>query len=238
MPRTKSIHELPPATLGLRTVKLLEGLPAAVLEDLARRCAWRRYEAGQTLFTRESRGREVYLVVSGRVRINIYTGSGRQVTFRDLVPGDSLGELSAIDEGERSADVVALTDVLAAVFSGGEFRQVLREQPDVAERFMRQLAALVRQLTARVVDLSTLGVQNRIHAELLRLAKEGAAGGTITPAPRHLEIAARVSTTREQVTRELSALTRRGLLEKKSTGLHVTDLATLERMVEQAGLQA
>jgi CRP/FNR family cyclic AMP-dependent transcriptional regulator len=243
MPLKKPTQALPPSSLGLRGIKLLQGLEPPVLEDLARRCAWRRYEAGQTLFTRDSPGREVYMLSSGRVRITIYTASGRQVTFRDMAGGDTLGEVAAVDEGQRSADATALSDVLVAVFSPNEFKQVLREQPEVAERFMRQLAALIRKLTEKVVELSTLGVQNRIHADLLRLAREGtaahaAAAGLISPSPRHVEIASRVSTTREQVTRELSALARRGLLEKATNGLLVKDLAALERMVEQASLEA
>jgi CRP-like cAMP-binding protein len=98
-----------------------------------------------------------------------------------------------------------------------------------------QLASLVRGLTERVIDLSTLGVQNRIHAELLRLAREaGVTGNTarIDPAPKHSDVASRVSTYREQVTRELSALVKAGILERGEHALVIRDLARLERLVE------
>ena len=94
----------------------------------------------------------------------------------------------------------------------------------------------MRGLSERVIDLSTLGVQNRIYAELLRLAREaGAAGNTarIDPAPKHTEIASRVSTYREQVTRELSALVKLGILERGEHVLVIRDVARLERLVEE-----
>jgi CRP-like cAMP-binding protein len=116
------------------------------------------------------------------------------------------------------------------------FWRLLREEPPVAERMLQRLAGLVRGLSERVIDLSTLGVQNRIHAELLRLAREaGVAGNTarIEPAPKHVDIAGRVSTYREQVTRELSALVKAGIVERGEHALVIRDLARLERLVQE-----
>lgn len=233
-------QQVPPASLGLRRVKLLEGAALPLLDRIAGLCAWRRYEPGQAIVSRESPGRDVYLLIAGRVRVTIYTASGRQVTFRDLADGDSFGEMAALDGQARSADVIALTDVVAAALPQAEFRELLRTEPLIAERFMKGLMGLVRLLSERVVELSTLGVQNRIHADLLRLAQENTPGqpGRISPAPRHVDIASRVSTTREQVTRELSALARRGLLAKDGKDLIITDVEQLRRIVERASLEA
>jgi CRP-like cAMP-binding protein len=226
------------STLGLVRVKLLEGLPDATLARVARMCSWRRYEADQAVITRSSASRDLCIIVSGRVRITIYTASGRQVTFRDLAEGETVGEIAAIDGGARSVDVVALTDVLVAAMTPADLRDLLRESPVVADRFTRHLAQLIRSLTETVIELSTLGVVNHIHADLLRLAREG--GGKpmvaclLSPAPRHADIAARVSTTREQVTREMSALAKRGFLGKHPEGLMVCDVSALERLVERA----
>ena len=100
---------------------------------------------------------------------------------------------------------------------------------------MTRLAALVRSLSERVIDLSTLGVQNRIHAEILRLARAAGVArnrARLEPGPKHADIASQVSTYREQVTRELSALARAGILEKDGAALVVCDVARLEKMVE------
>ena len=231
-----------PATIGLRQAKLLEGLVPDVVERLARACVWRRVGAGQPVITRSSASRDLYILVSGRVRVTTYTASGRQVTFRDLGEGEMVGEIAAVDGGPRSVDVVALTEVLVAVMPQAELKELLHDHPVVADRFTHHLVQLIRRLTDTVIELSTLGVANRIHADLLRLARESALVNEgrciLAPAPRHADIASRVSTTREQVTREISVLVKRGLLVKQPDGLLISDVTALARMVEQASHDA
>lgn len=234
--------QLPQASgLGLRRIELLAGLPDAALESLARQCAWRSVEAGQPIISRDADDRNVYLIVSGRVRVTMYSRAGRQVTFGDQVSGEFLGELAAIDGKPRTLDVIAQESTLVASMTPAVFAQLMREQPVTVDRVLKRLTRLVRNGAERVIELSTLGVQNRIHAELLRLAADAgirANAARIDPAPKHADIASRVSTNREQVTRELSALAKRGLLGKDGAALLVLDVSRLERMVEEVRAMA
>lgn len=225
-----------PSTLGLRAVALLDGLSSPALEALAQQCAWRNYAAGQEIIGRDANDRSVYLIVSGRARVTTYSLAGREVTFRDFGAGEFFGEIAAIDSAARSAVVVALESTLVASMTPAVFWRLLREHPVVAERVLRRLATLIRRLSERVIDLTTLGVQQRIHVELLRRAREAGVKGNaarIVPAPKHIDIASLVSTNREQVTRELSALTRAGVLGKETGALVVRDIARLERLIEE-----
>ena len=92
-----SISNVEPSGIGLRRIALLQGLSAQSLDALARECAWRNFTAGQHIITRDANDRNVYFVVSGRVRVTSYSKAGRQVTFHDLEQGDFLGEMAAID---------------------------------------------------------------------------------------------------------------------------------------------
>jgi predicted transcriptional regulator len=79
-------------------------------------------------------------------------------------------------------------------------------------------------------------VRNRIHAELLRLAadavqKDGHA--LLSPSPSLSDIASRVTTHREAVSRELSRLGSIGLLRREGSNLKVTDIARLEKLVRE-----
>ncbi|MEE8334557.1 MAG: helix-turn-helix domain-containing protein, partial [Alphaproteobacteria bacterium] len=83
-------------------------------------------------------------------------------------------------------------------------------------------------------EFSTLAVNNRIHAELLRLAMSAGINDNvseISPAPTHAEIASRISTHREAVTRELNELAQAGVLEKRNRALVVRDIAWLQDVV-------
>jgi CRP-like cAMP-binding protein len=190
---------------------------------------------------RNSHERDVHFVVSGHVRVTTFSAGGKQVTFRDEEAGEMFGDLAAIDGQPRSADVLALDSVLVASLSPEHFRELIAHEALVRERVLQRLAGLVRLLSERVIELSTLGVQNRIHAELLRLARLSGTTGQqarIDPAPKHADIASQVSTYREQVTRELSLLTKQGLLAKDGNALVLLDVAKLERMVEEVRSEA
>lgn len=229
-----SKEKIQASSLGLKKVDLLQGLPPERLEAIGRQCAWRNHDAGAQLVARDADDRDLHLIVSGAVRVTSYSVAGREISFRDLHAGTCYGELSAIDGRPRSADVIALVPSLIASLPRADFLELLRQEWVVNERVLQRLSDLVRRLTDRVVEVSTLTVQRRLCGELLRLA--GAAGATgadgnqarIDPAPRHAEMASQVSTYREQVTRELSALVKAGVLAKDGRALLVLDLARLQ----------
>ena len=226
----------PVATVGLGAVKLLEGLPISALEKLANRCRWRRYSPGQQIISREADDNDVYFVISGRVRVTAFSAAGRQVTYGVLRAGDWFGDFAAIDGLSRSADVVATEETLVASMEPSAFKRLLHDEPAVCDRILRRLVGCVRELTDRVFDFSTLGVQNRMHAALLRLARQAGVTGNIAridPAPKHSDIAADISTYREQVTRELSQMVKQGLVQRAGHALIVPDVARLERLVAE-----
>lgn len=222
------------ALLGLRGVRLLEGLDTPALESLAGSLDWRRFQAGQQVITRNAPDRDVYLVIAGKVQVVAFSVSGKQITYREMGAGDHFGELAAIDGRARSADVIALDDSLLAILSQATFRDLLSLHEALRERMLRGLVAFVREMTDRVFELSTLGVRNRVHAELLRLARRAGVAGNvarINPAPRHGDIASRVSTYREQVTRELSMLVAQGVIAREGPCVVVLDVVRLENLV-------
>jgi CRP/FNR family cyclic AMP-dependent transcriptional regulator len=220
--------------LGLARNPMLSELSPARLQALAGCCSWKRFEAGQVIVSRHASGGEVHLIVDGRVRIHVYSADGREVLFTHVQEGGIVGDFAAVDGGLRATDAHASSKVLAASLSATDFRQLLHEERSVEEKYVRYLVGLVRRLTDQVIELSTLGVQNRIRAEVLRLAQAPAAdagAARLQPAPRHADLAARVGTSREQVTRELSSLTRQGLLQKTGGALLVKDLPALQALM-------
>jgi CRP-like cAMP-binding protein len=117
------------------------------------------------------------------------------------------------------------------------FWDVVLSEPPATRAVLLHLTGLVRSVSTRVYEFSTLAVQNRIHAELLRLARKGevAERGVLIPhPPTHSEIASRISTHREAVTREFNRLAKLGIVERHGPTLLVTDLDRLIRMVANA----
>ena len=224
---------------GARTltgIGLLDGLDPAVITAVERRCHWRLYKRQEPIIDRDSENRDAYFVVSGAVRIVNYSASGREVSFDDIKSGGYFGEMTAIDGEPRSAAVVALTDTLVASIAPEPFVELVTTHPTAAHNLMIRLTQMVRQSTERIMDLSTLGANNRIHAEILRQAKTlpGADNqAVIRPIPVHSDIASRVSTTRETVARVLGDLTRKEIVKREGKALIISDVARLIDMVEQ-----
>jgi CRP-like cAMP-binding protein len=229
------VRVIEPAGESLAGIRLFADLDASARETIARLCQGRRVPAGHELVHDGDTTDDVYFVVSGKVRATIFAVSGKEVSFRDLGPGESVGDLSAIDGRSRSATVVAIEESTVLSMTSSAFWTVLENHTIVSRVMLKQLSAVVRALSDRVVEYSTLGVKNRIHAELLRLAGQANSQGTgmlIRPAPTHAEMASRISTHREAVTRELRHLASLGLLERRDGGLLINDLSLLEKMVD------
>ena len=99
-----------PTAETLAGIELFQGLKAEQRTNLAARCRARQYDPDDQIVLRLTESKDVFFIVSGKVRVTMYSRSGKEVSFRDLGPGKMFGELSAIDDKPRSVDVMALTD--------------------------------------------------------------------------------------------------------------------------------
>lgn len=222
---------------SLKGIAVFTGLSPASIEQIERRCAWKHYAPGEPILSYLDGSDDVFFIALGEVRVTIYSTAGKAVSFRELGSGEIFGEFPAIDGGPRSASVEARTNCLIASMPGSSFRELLNSEPGLAQALLPRLTKTIRALTTRVYEFSTLAVNNRIQAELLRLASLGRRNGKsarIVPAPTHVEIASRVSTHREAVTRELNRLSRIGIIERRGGTLLVTDADRLAAMVHDA----
>ncbi|MBC8268802.1 MAG: Crp/Fnr family transcriptional regulator [Rhodospirillaceae bacterium] len=220
----------------LRGVELFAALSNEELASVEQRCRWRVFAPHQQIIDRESPSRDVFFVVRGKVRIVNYSFSGRGITLDELNEGSFFGELSAIDNEPRSARVVSLSESLIGSISQKCFLETLETHPKMALLVMGHLSKLLRGANQRIMDLSTLGANNRVHADLLSLVgdvDEDTGFAIINPVPVHNDIASRVSTTRETVARVMNDLARRGIVEKKGTALIIKDVHRLQDMVEE-----
>jgi adenylate cyclase len=221
------------ALLGLQKVDLFKGLDSYTLREIAAQCKWTRCKRNQVVIHREGTDRDVYFVIAGQVRVTADAGRGRRIIFRELGPGEVFGEHPAIDGRARFADAVALRESLVASMSPEAFRAILANQASVRERLLRRLTGSVRELAGRLLELGAQPVPRRTWIELLRLARLAGIEDNralLDPAPTHNDIASRVGTSREQVTRELSRLVREGLLQRAGRSLVLLDVAALERL--------
>ena len=200
-------------------------MPLAQLSARKRDHSVRGVSHGRLLFDR------------GRARVVIQAAVGKEVHYRTVRPGEVFGEFAAIDGEPRSATVEVTEPSIVASMTSWDFRNAIHDEPEIAFALLRRLTGECRRLARRVLEFSTFAVRNRVQAELLRLAsrdQDPEERAVISPAPKHVAIASRVSTHREAVTRELNRLMRLGILERRGKDLLIIDVPRLTEMVHDA----
>lgn len=222
---------------ALRHVALFARLSDERLADIAKRCAWHHFDSGHQLRESGSEMRSIYIVSRGHVRLTSYGANGRELMLADYTSGSYFGVINVFEASPHLLSAIVTEPSFVARLAYGDFLELLREEPSVAQGVMQGLGDSVKRLAMRMIDLGTLGVRSRVHARLLRMAEQAGIDGNravLSPAPRHAELAGLVATTREEVTRELSRLTREGVLGKDGRALVIRDVGTLRQRVEDA----
>jgi len=205
----------------------------AALEPLAAVARWQGFSAGQAVLEAGDRSREVSFVAEGELRAVSRSSGGHEMILNELRPGGIFGEIAAIDGGHRSVSIVALTRARICTVAAAPFMAFALSTPEASHHLMRSLAALVREKDERLLELAVLPVRARLAALLLRLSRPREGGGRIvSPPPPHHELASRIGTRREVVSRTLSAMHRAGLTEMSRGGLVLPRPERLETEVE------
>ncbi len=218
-------------------IPLLEGLPEAMGARAAPRCRWRHFEAHELIVDYGDESNDVIFIISGQVRVLMSSAYGRHVILNHLDKGDFFGEMSAIDGRSRSASVIALYNSEVCVMPGEVFMEIATTIPAVAKRTMEKLTERVRTINERLAEQAFLTARQRLCAELLRQSRPRAGHPgqrIVSPPPIQEDLANLISSRREVVSRELSALTKDGVIERSRGGLILSDVEELSRRVEEA----
>ncbi len=209
-------------------------VPHALVDAMRARGEVLNFRKGNVILTANTDSQEVYLIQRGSLQVTMLAPNGRETIFRTIGAGQCFGELSAIDGSRRSANVTALSDGSALWMTKQAFLGVLRASGELSLWFLQQYTHQIRELTDRIYELSTYAVSTRLQCELLRLVMQGGVDtGTfvIRRGPTHAELAARIGTNRESVTREMGLLADAGILTQKGRSLTVHSVSALRALV-------
>ncbi len=206
----------------------------AQLEPHARLVSLR---AGQIVIGHQDRTRDVFVVVDGRLRIELFSLNGREVILAEAGPGEIAGEFAALDDQPRSASVSAITACTLISIPGDDFVRCVMGDPGSAWWLTQRLVRQIRLLNERIFEMNALAVRNRLHCELLRLCIDAGIAdnfAVIAPAPTHAHLASRIGTHREAVTREMQYLHKQGILRQQGREMTIGDVARLAEIVRAA----
>ncbi len=205
----------------LEKVGLLRSLERKDREAFERRCQWRHAHPKEWLLEQNDIGTDIYFLTSGVVRVLITPSPDREIILGDIEAGGYFGEMAAIDGQPRSAGILAITDATIARMPAAVFREIIHKYPDVASN----CSCSSSPASARSISASTNSARCTSRTgstpSCLRRSRPDPTDkrrAIVSPPPVHSDIAARVSTRREMVARELKALERAGPVDQAPGG--------------------
>lgn len=222
---------IPSCAAGVPVFKVLS---PEELARLGKEMSHRLFKKGQVVVPAGSVLDCLYVVSRGRLNVVHTSAGGREQIVRTLGPGEFLGEMALFYESVMEGDVVAAEETETCVLPRNAVSEILRN-PEAALRLVEEMAKRLSAAEQLIADLGLREVGQRLAAELLRLATSGKKtpeGIVVTiPAPWG-EMAVRLGTTPETLSRRLGSLADQGVI--RQTGGRTVLILDTERLEEAA----
>ena len=184
---------------------LFIALPLAAIEDLTDRVTLRRVPAHRTILSQDDAGGSMFLIQSGRVKVGVFGENGREVTLAILRAGETFGELSLFDGGDRSANCISMEPTTLLELSRDDLVLHLTGHPRTALNMLGLMSKRLRRADETITQLALCDVNERLTWQLVSIAKEE---GSATPEgllvrrrPTQQELANLVGASREMISR-------------------------------------
>ena len=130
------------------------------------------FNSGQTIFSRGDEGRELYLLLSGTVRLSVLTAEGRELSFANASGGDIFGEVAMLDGSPRTADATAVKKTKAMSLSRAALDRVVDTSPALAHSIISFLCRRLREADMQLEGVALHRIEVRLARYLSGLAQQ------------------------------------------------------------------
>jgi CRP-like cAMP-binding protein len=203
------------------------------LTAYAARASW---PAAFAIYQRGGAADGVFIVTRGRVVLRSRVRAGRGFVPWIATPGETFGSEGLASNARYATDARADEESETLFLSSARFRAFVREQPQHSLALLNQLMAERSALLDKLRELTTLSVEQRLVATLLRMASNntftGDDGRIVLCTARYRLLCELVGATRESVSLVLGRLTGEGLVERKGTSMFIAPPIQLAERLE------
>ncbi|HAS53125.1 MAG: hypothetical protein A2X56_11565 [Nitrospirae bacterium GWC2_57_13] len=199
----------------LKKIPLFSHVKDAQLKEIASRCRKVLFGKGATVFQKTDPGTELFVVLSGKLKAVLEDEQGSEMVLAGFEQGDFFGELGLLDGKGRSATIIADKDSELAVLSKDVFLDLLQKDPKMAVELLATLVDRLRKADEMIESLAFLEVGERLVRSLLESAQGGddrTAGYLRTKKLTHKDIASRIGSSREAVSKCMKVLATKGII--------------------------
>jgi len=215
----------------LRGAPLFAGLDQSQLAKLATVAHPVRLQGTDTFFLQGDSADAFFLLSEGAVKVFKTFRDGRSATLRHVAPGQTFAE-SVLFTETYPASAEAMEDSLAYRFDTHDFRRLILEEPEIGIVLLTTMAQLMVVLSQRVEEL-LLPVPARLARYLLELCSEQGTPAHCRLPTSKQELAARLGTVPETLSRTLNRFVAGGLVDVRGNAFEVRNRPALERVAQQ-----
>src|SRR5437588_1793707 len=216
---------------ALRRTRPFSELDDGTLGALAGRSVERRFARDEVLFIAGEEARGLFVIVEGSVRAFRESVEGREQVIHVERAGATVAEVPVFDDGTFPSTVAAEEETSALFIDRRDVRRLCIEHPEIALAALKVLASRLRRCAELVEALSLREVGQRLARFLLNeaRAKRERAGTGLRVELTHTnqQIAARVGSVREVVSRALARLQHDGLIALEGRALDIPNESAL-----------
>lgn len=196
----------------------------------------RRFQVGTAVFEEGRAAEHFFLLLDGTIRVVKTTPDGDQVTSLHIPPGQLFGIAAALGRDTYPATAIAASDVVALSWPMALWQTFVADCPGFATETYKVIGARVDDMNARIIEMSTQHVEQRIAHALLRLVNQAGRrtneGIEINFPITRQDISEMTGTTLHTVSRLLSAWEKDGLVASKRKRIVVCDPHRLVLLAE------
>jgi len=190
----------------LGNVALFSGLQAEELTAMARVAVARNFAKHAIILHEGDKTDALYIIGSGKVKVVLSTGGGKEVILAILGKSEFFGEMSLLDQQPRSADVVAMEPTQLFAISKADFVNCLAHNPQMAFKIIQGLIQRLRSADRKIQSLALMDVYGRVARTLLDLAKPENGKLIVGEKLSQQDLADMIGASREMVSRILKDL--------------------------------
>ncbi|MFP4331044.1 MAG: Crp/Fnr family transcriptional regulator [Spirochaetaceae bacterium] len=137
----------------LRKVPLFAHTSERFLRGLARSCQVRSFSSGAYLVEQGESGVGLFIITSGKVRVEKKGASGKPLVIAEHGPGDVIGEMSVIDGAPRSASVLALEETETLALASWSFNAFMESHPELALEILPVVVRRFRETNDKLIEM-------------------------------------------------------------------------------------
>jgi CRP/FNR family cyclic AMP-dependent transcriptional regulator len=190
----------------LRRVPLLSSLNEQQLDTLAAGSARRNFPKGRTIVSEGEPSQTLYILLSGRAKVQRSDSEGKEVILAVLGSGDFFGEMSLIDEAPRSASVITLESCDFMAINKDSFKSMLMQSNEMCMAVMKGMVRRLREADKKIETLALLDVYGRVARVLLDFSENVNGERVVRNKLPRQEIAKMIGASREMVSRVMKGL--------------------------------